>query len=65
VPVLADPEPDDIPEVVLDPHETHRSLGWTAVVSLTSSLETCLQSYDAVGLGPVHTHLRPSRETHG
>jgi len=50
--------PDDIPEIVLDPSQTRLTLGWEAAVSLEDSLQKCLKSYDACGVGQIYSHLR-------
>jgi UDP-glucose 4-epimerase len=52
------PGPDDIPEVVLDPTETSRQLGWFPRVSFADSVKKMLQWYDSHGVTAIYSHLR-------
>jgi nucleoside-diphosphate-sugar epimerase len=55
---VSDPQPDDIPEIVLDPKDTERRLGWKAKVPLEESIGKCIESYSKNGLGKIYTHLK-------
>lgn len=57
-PNVLEPQPDDIGEIVLDPSQTLKSLGWQVSVPLELSLRNCLEFYDAHGVGAIYTHLR-------
>ena len=48
---------DDVPEVVLDPSETERVLGWKAKVSFEETIRRMLCWYDAHGVSAIHSHL--------
>lgn len=60
-PEISDPQVDDIPEIVLDPKEAKRTLGWVAKVSLRESLSKCIESYKRDGIGEIYTHLRKEK----
>ncbi len=57
-PNVLEPRPDDISEIVLDPSQTLKSLGWQVSVPLELSLRNCLEFYDEYGVGAIYTHLR-------
>jgi len=57
-PEIRDPQPDDIPEIILDPSHTFQTLGWQARVQLKDSVDSCLKSYDARGVGNIYSHLK-------
>lgn len=56
-PPIVPPGEDDVPEVVLDPLETERILGWKAVVSLEETIRRMLAWYDVHGVSDVYSHL--------
>jgi UDP-glucose 4-epimerase len=55
---ISETQKDDIPEIVLDPGETKRTLGWQATVPLEDSIKKCLESYKEHGIGNIYTHLK-------
>ena len=59
---MVEPQPDDIPEIVLDPSHTHEVLGWHVTVPIEESLRRCLTFYDTYGVGPIYSHLRATEE---
>ena len=59
---MAPPGADDIPEVVLDPCRTRERLGWEAKVDFSETMNRMLRWYDADGVSPVYSHLRPAVE---
>lgn len=60
-PEISDPQVDDIPEIVLDPKEAARTLGWVAKVPLRDSLNKCIESYKRDDIGEIYTHLRKEK----
>ncbi len=50
---------DDIKEVVLDPSETERILGWRAKISFRETIANQLALYDKYGVDNIFSHLRP------
>ncbi len=60
-PPIVPPGDDDVPEVVLDPSETERVLGWTAVVGFEETIHRMLAWYDAHGVSTVYSHLSATK----
>jgi nucleoside-diphosphate-sugar epimerase len=60
-PPIVPPEVDDVPEVVLDPSETERLLGWKAAVGFEETIERMLAWYDAHGVSTVYSHLAAAK----
>jgi len=56
-PPIVPPGADDVPEVVLDPSETERVLGWKAAVGFEETIRRMLVWYDAHGVSTVYSHL--------
>ena len=56
-PPIVPPGDDDVPEVVLDPSETERVLGWKAAVGFEETIHRMLAWYDAHGVSTVYSHL--------
>ncbi|MGH7064929.1 MAG: NAD-dependent epimerase/dehydratase family protein [Stellaceae bacterium] len=54
------PGADDVPAVVLDPSRTCEAFGWRAKVGFAESIARMVRWYDAHGVGPIHSHLRPA-----
>jgi UDP-glucose 4-epimerase len=52
------PGDDDVPEVVLDPSETERVLGWRAKTSFSETIRRMLDWYDRYGVTDVYSHLK-------
>jgi UDP-glucose 4-epimerase len=50
---------DDVETVVLDPSETGRVFGWHATVSFFAAIGEMVKFYDAHGIAPVFSHLKP------
>jgi len=48
---------DDVPEVVLDPSETEKALGWKAQVGFEETIRRMLAWYDEHGVSAIHSHL--------
>lgn len=48
---------DDVPEVVLDPAETERVLGWRAQSSFEETIHRQLRWYEAHGVSDIFSHL--------
>jgi len=48
---------DDVAEVVLDPTETERRLGWKAKLDFAETIRRTLEWYDAHGVSAIHSHL--------
>jgi nucleoside-diphosphate-sugar epimerase len=48
---------DDVPEVVLDPSETEKALGWKAQVGFEETIRRMLAWYDEHGVSSIHSHL--------
>jgi UDP-glucose 4-epimerase len=61
-PEVLEPQADDIPEIVLDPSQTTRALGWVAKVPLRESLNKCVESYKRDGIGEIYSHLRKEKD---
>ena len=59
VPVVP-PGDDDIPEVVLDPSETEKKLGWKAEIGFRDTIERMLKWYDKFGVKQIYSHLKSS-----
>jgi len=57
VPVVP-PAEDDVPQVVLDPSETRRVLGWKASVGFEDTIRRMLAWYDRHGVSDVFSHLK-------
>lgn len=56
-PPIVPPGEDDVPEVVLDPSETERVLGWKAEVGFEETIRRMLAWYDEHGVSAIHSHL--------
>ena len=56
-PPLVPPGSDDVPEVVLDPSETKKALGWNAQVGFEETIRRMLAWYDEHGVSAIHSHL--------
>ena len=56
-PSVVPPGEDDVPEVVLDPSETTRLLGWRAKVGFQETIDRMLSWYDEYGISAIHSHL--------
>jgi len=56
-PPVVPPGDDDVPEVVLDPTETERLLGWKAEVGFEETIGRMLAWYDRHGISAIHSHL--------
>jgi nucleoside-diphosphate-sugar epimerase len=56
-PPIVPPGEDDVPEVVLDPSETERILGWKATVGFEETINRMLAWYDVHGVSDVFSHL--------
>ncbi len=56
-PPIIPPGEDDVPDVVLDPSETERILGWKAQVLFEQTIINQLQWYDEHGVTDIHSHL--------
>ena len=56
VPIVP-PGDDDVPEVVLDPSETERQLGWRAEVGFQQTIDRMLNWYDRHGVSAIYSHL--------
>ena len=54
---------DDVREVVLDPSDSARVLGWKAQVGFAETIRRQLQWYDRHGISDVYSHLAPSSAT--
>ena len=52
---------DDVPEVVLDPSETEKVLGWKARVSFEETICRMLAWYEEHGVSAIHSHLSEPR----
>ena len=52
---------DDVPEVILDPSETEKVLGWKARVSFKETIFRMLAWYDEHGVSAIHSHLAEPR----
>ena len=50
--------PDDIREVVLDPSETKKKLGWEAKESISQSLKLLIDWYEQNGIDNVYSHVK-------
>ena len=61
-PPVVPPGADDVPEVVLDPSETEKALGWKAQVGFEETIRRMLAWYDEHGVSAIHSHLaKPKR----
>jgi nucleoside-diphosphate-sugar epimerase len=60
-PPTVPPGADDVPEVVLDPSETERVLGWKAAVGFEETIGRLLAWYDAHGVSTVYSHLAAAK----
>ncbi len=56
-PPIVPPGEDDVPEVVLDPSETERVLGWKATIGFEETIHRMLSWYDEHGVSDVFSHL--------
>jgi UDP-glucose 4-epimerase len=56
-PPVVPPGSDDVPEVVLDPSETEKVLGWKAQVGFEETIRRMLAWYDEHGVSAIHSHL--------
>ena len=56
-PPIVPPGEDDVPDVVLDPSETTRILGWQAAIGFEDTIHRMLSWYDAHGVSDVYSHL--------
>ncbi len=56
-PPVVPPGADDVPEVVLDPSETEKTLGWKAQVGFEETIRRMLSWYDQHGVSAIHSHL--------
>jgi len=56
-PPVVPPGSDDVPEVVLDPSETEKKLGWKAQVGFEETIRRMLAWYDEHGVSAIHSHL--------
>jgi nucleoside-diphosphate-sugar epimerase len=56
-PPIVAPGEDDVPEVVLDPSESERILGWKATIGFEETINRMLTWYDAHGVSDVFSHL--------
>ena len=56
-PPVVPPGLDDVPEVVLDPSETEKALGWKAQVGFEETIRRMLAWYDEHGVSAIHSHL--------
>lgn len=61
VPIVP-PGTDDVAEMVLDPTETERVLGWRAAVSFEDMMRRQLSWYDKYGVSDVYSHLAQPAE---
>ena len=48
---------DDVTEVVLDPAETERMLGWRAKIGFADTMRRMLKWYDEHGVSAIYSHL--------
>ena len=61
-PPMVPPGADDVPEVVLDPSETEKTLGWKAQIGFEETIRRMLAWYDKHGVSAIHSHLaQPKR----
>lgn len=60
LPLIAPPAKDDIAEIVLDPSESIKKLGWKPAVDISESIKSCLNYYEQFGIGTIHSHLKRS-----
>ena len=56
-PPVVPPGSDDVPEVVLDPSETEKAMGWKAQVGFEETIRRMLSWYDKHGVSAIHSHL--------
>ncbi|MDA0723038.1 MAG: NAD-dependent epimerase/dehydratase family protein [Verrucomicrobia bacterium] len=56
-PPVVPPGSDDVPDVVLDPSETEKVLGWKAQVGFEETIRRMLAWYDEHGVSAIHSHL--------
>jgi UDP-glucose 4-epimerase len=56
-PPVVPPGSDDVPEVVLDPSETEKVLGWKARIGFEDTIHRMLAWYDEHGVSAIHSHL--------
>ena len=54
---------DDVAEVVLDPGETERVLGWHAKIGFAETMRRMLKWYDLHGVSAIYSHLASSSAT--
>jgi nucleoside-diphosphate-sugar epimerase len=52
---------DDVPEVVLDPSETEKVLGWKARVNFEETINRMLDWYEEHGVSAIYSHLTEPR----
>jgi UDP-glucose 4-epimerase len=52
---------DDVPEVVLDPSETEKVLGWKARVNFEETINRMLDWYEEHGVSAIYSHLAEPR----
>ena len=58
VPKIVLPSEDVIPEIILDPKETTKILGWKPKVGISESIIKCLDNYKEFGVGTIFSHLK-------
>ena len=56
-PPVVPPGEDDVPEVVLDPSQTEKVLGWKAQVGFEETICRMLAWYDSHGVSAIYSHL--------
>ena len=49
---------DDVKEVVLDPSETEKKLGWKSKISFNDTIKNQLSWYDNYGISEIFSHLK-------
>ena len=58
MPEVVPPGPDDVPEVVLDPSQTEKLLGWRAKIGFEETIRRMLAWYDQFGVSAIYSHLQ-------
>ena len=56
-PPVVPPGEDDVSEVVLDPSQTEKVLGWKAQVGFEETIRRMLAWYDSHGVSAIYSHL--------
>lgn len=58
---VVEPAADDVPAVVLDPSQTHKTFGWQAQISFEETIRGMLRWYDDHGVTDVYSHLQATK----